>query len=376
MGHEPVDPAPEQRPDHQEPHSRRRARAWALAAVLVVLLTILGIATSLLGRSPDPTDQAAPPQPPLPSAGQRGVYPQFGSEDVFGVDVSGAPVHPKSPAMIRNLRSQIEPHYGGIAALNVNQYNPVLYVVDEKTPRTRVEFNDCQQKGHTPSGLFDGEKHFLDVPVPQDAQTSVGTDSTITLWSPATDQLWEFWVMNRTEDGWSACWGGRIDEVSKSPGYFSPPFGVSASGLVTTGSMITIPEARAKRIEHAMGLALIAPARWDRWWYPAQRSDGTDASPEAIPEGARLRLDPELDVESLDLTPLGKAVARAAQQYGFIVVDTAGAVAVMAESGLPDKQRTGSDPWTEILGEVPQYRQLENFPWDKVEVLVEDYGKP
>lgn len=345
-----------------------------IGAAVIALLAALAIAVRLV-----PQQEAQPKVTPRPSAtaGQLGAYPQFGEHDVFDLDVRGAPVHPKSDAMVRNLRSQIDPHYGGIVALNSAQYNPVLYVVDDSTPRITVEFVDCQDKGYTPEGLLDGAKQFVDVPVPEDAQTSVGTDSTITLWSPSTDQLWEFWVMNRTESGgWSACWGGRIDNVSQSPGYFPAPYGVSASGLVTTGSMITVEEARAGRIDHAMALALIAPARWDRFWYPAQRSDGTDASDDAIPEGARLRLDPSVDVESLQLTPLAKAVARAAQQYGFIVVDTAGAVAVMAESGQAWKSQTGEDPWTEILGGVPHYEQLRNFPWEKMEVIEKDYGKP
>ena len=176
--------------------------------------------------------------------------------------------------------------------------------------------------------------------------------------------------MKKEADGaWSACWGGRIDHVSSSRGYFPAPFGVSASGLVTVGSMITLAEARAGRIDHAMALALIAPARWDRWRFPAQRSDGTDPSADAIPQGARLRLDPSLDVTTLHLTPLGEAIARAAQKYGFIVVDTAGAVAVMAESGVPDEARTGTDPWPAILRGVPAYEQLRGFPWSKVEVL-------
>lgn len=353
-------------------HGRRTAAL--LTALVVVLVVALGLVATMLG-GPTGLDPDESEPTPLPTAGELGVYPRFGEDDVFDLDISQAPVHSRSEEMVANLRSQIEPHYGGIAALNVDQYNPVLYVVDETTPRTRIEFDDCQDKGFVTPGMYDGEQHFVDVPVPEDAQTSVGGDSTITLWSPSTDQLWEFWVMNPTDTGWSACWGGRIDDVSSSPGYFEAPFGVSASGLVTTGSMITLEEARDLHIDHAMGMALIAPAQWDRFWYPAQRSDGTDPSPDAIPEGARLRLDPSVDVDALDMTPLGKAIARAAQQYGFLVVDTAGAVAVMAESGQPEEQQTGVDPWDEILGDTPEYEQLRNFPWDRVEVIAQDYGR-
>lgn len=180
--------------------------------------------------------------------------------------------------------------------------------------------------------------------------------------------------MEKKGSDWTACWGGRIDHVSASPGYFPNPYGVSASGLVTVGSMITLAEARSLQIEHAMALALLHPGSGVR--YPAQRSDGPDHSASALPEGTRLRLDPDVDVESLPMTPLAKAIARAAQKYGFIVVDTAGAVAVMGESGKAIKARTGTDPWLEILGDVPNYKQLEHFPWERMQVIREDVGAP
>ncbi|MEB0161112.1 hypothetical protein, partial [Pseudomonas sp. AH2 (2023)] len=77
--------------------------------------------------------------------------------------------------------------------------------------------------------------------------------------------------------------------------------------------------------------------------YPAQRSDGSlrPGTPNAIAEGQRFRLDPSLDVDSLKLTPLGKMVAKAAQKYGFIVVDKGGAVGVGVESGKQIALDTG-----------------------------------
>ncbi len=176
--------------------------------------------------------------------------------------MSPQPVDPTSKAMVQDLVGQITPHYGGIAALNTREYNPVLYVVDEPTPRVFPPFDDCQDKGYTPAGLFDGAKQFVDVPVPADALVARGDDSTITLWSPSDGSAVGVLGHGEAADSgtWSACWGGRIDHVSANRGYFPSPYGVSASGLVTVGSMITLAEARSRRIEHAMALALITPA--------------------------------------------------------------------------------------------------------------------
>ncbi|PIE26542.1 MAG: hypothetical protein CSA58_08945 [Micrococcales bacterium] len=296
----------------------------------------------------------------------------FGPGNVYRQDISGAPLHPNSGAMIDELvNTQISPKYNGVAAFNAYQYSGSYWVADADTPLTTVEFDDCQGKGHTPAGLFDGPKMFVDVPIPPQATPAVGTDQHLSVWSPSRDALWEFWVTTKTGSGWKACWGGRIDNVSKNRGQYPGDFGAAASGLSIAGSMITQEEARSGRIDHAMGLNLVAPAKWDRISYPATRSDGFSDSSNAIPEGARLRLDPSVNVDQLGLTPIGTAVAKAAQRYGFIVTDKAGSVSVVAE-GSPQAE----GEWKQLLGGVPAHEQLAGFPWDKVQVIQHDWGKP
>lgn len=337
-----------------------------VAAALLVALVV-----AVLVLLPRPSE----PPPPSPTEGQLRTYPQFAQDSAFRLDVSQAPVDPRSPQMIDHLVGQIEPHYSSIAALNVYDYTASLHVVDETTPRHTVAFYDCQEKGYTPSGLFDGARQFVDVPIPDDAVVASGTDKALSLWSPSTDQLWEFWVMEKQGDGWRACWGGRIDGVSSNPGQFTHPYGATATGIPMVGTMLRVQDVAQGRIDHALGMALLQPADASRVRYPANRSDGGDESPDAIPEGARLRLDPSVDVDALDLTPLGRMIAKAAQTYGFIVVDRAGAVAVIGESGLPEKAVTGTDPWDVLLPEPP-YSQLRGFPWDRMQVLREDVGVP
>jgi hypothetical protein len=69
-------------------------------------------------------------------------------------------------------------------------------------------------------------------------------------------------------------------------------------------------------------------------------------------------------------------IARAAQQYGFIVVDKAGAVAVIAESGAPEQAATGQDPWAPLMGGTPDYQVMTDFPWESLQALPMDYGRP
>ena len=303
----------------------------------------------------------------------------FGPGSEWRRDVSDAPLHPDSAALVAGLVGQVSRYYG-TAAFNVHQYNTSLVVADRDTPRRDVAFDDCQDKGYVPEQLYSPRAgaHFADVPIPDDAVPAAGTDAQLTVLDPDSDQLWEFWQARRTDDGWAACWGGRIDDVTNSPGWFPDGMGASASGLATVGGMVRIAEARAGEVDHALSLALPEVADWSVVSWPAQRSDGwnPDAEPHRIPEGLRLRLDPTLDVDSLQLTPIAAMIARAAQRYGFIVTDRSGAVAVVAENGAPAEQVTGEDPWGALLGDAADYEVMAGFPWDRVQALPLDHGRP
>jgi hypothetical protein len=313
---------------------------------------------------------------PRPSAPAEGV---FGPTSEWRRDVTDAPLHPRSAQLVAGLAQQVEQHYG-TAALNVWDYNTSFYSVAPGTERVDVAFDDCQDKGYVPEQLYGDEHggHFEDVPIPPGAVPAEGTDAQLTVHDPQTDQLWEFWVASEGPDGWSACWGGRIDDVSRSPGFFPDGMGSAATGLATSGGMIRIAEAERGRIDHALSLAVVDAASFEQFSWPAQRSDGHDPEglPDRLPEGLRLRLDPAVDVDALGLHPLAAAVARAAQQYGFIITDKAGAVSVVTESGAGVEAATGTDPWVELLGGTPAHEVMQGFPWDRMQALPVDHGRP
>ncbi|GAA2030148.1 hypothetical protein GCM10009756_22840 [Pseudokineococcus marinus] len=300
----------------------------------------------------------------------------FAETSVWRQDISHAPLHPDSAAMSANVAKQVKDHWGGVAAFNVYKFGTSVYTVPSTQKRVDVKFDDCQKKGYVPSGLYGDGGQFVSVPIPSNAVPAAGTDGQLTIYSPGTDQLWEFWKASKKADGWHACWGGRIDTVSTSAGQFKDHFGASASGLAVTAGSIRINEAKTGVINHALSLQLIAPKHYKTVSWPAVRSDGWSTSASAVPQGQRLRLDPTVNVDALKLTPVAKAVAKAAQKYGFIVTDTAGAVAVQAEAGDGVAAVTGSNPWYGILGGTPSYAVMKNFPWDKIQVLPDHYGKP
>lgn len=293
---------------------------------------------------------------------------------VYHRDVRNAPVAENSTTLLARLRDDIGSGEGHNATVNAYQYNAAFYRAHPNTPRYTVEFDDCQKKGYVPNHLHDQSKYFVDVPVPLDATAATGRDGQLGIYDPSSDSLWEFWQTKRTPTGgWSACWGGRIDNLSTASGVFPEPFGVSASGLVMAGGVIGVEEAARGEIDHALYLTVKEATTLIS--YPANRTDGTGSTPDLLTEGQRLRLDPALNVTTLGLSPMGEVIARAAQKYGFIVSDRGESVAVATQSGRPEQRRTGINPWDVLLG-GPTYLVLEKLPWDRVEALPLDYGKP
>jgi len=83
--------------------------------------------------------------------------------------------------MVSWLADSVTSRYGGVAALNVTQYNNSFYVADAGTPTVDVGFNDCQGKGHVPDGLLGPGGQFSGVPIPAGAVPANGTDKAMSV---------------------------------------------------------------------------------------------------------------------------------------------------------------------------------------------------
>ena len=197
------------------------------------------------------------------------------------------------------------------AGLSFRDYGVPLYTVPRHQPCAQVRLDN-------PNAQL--RAVFAAVPVPPDARPAAGTDGHLALWQPSTDRYWEFFRMRREADGWHARYGGRIVGLSKSPGHFQrlrgargqvleqPWWGATATGLPLIGGLITSDEVRRGRIDHALAIA-VPRVRRGVMAVPAQRSDGRYEGPYSLPEGARFRLDPLVDVAALPVPPLVRMIA-------------------------------------------------------------------
>jgi hypothetical protein len=125
-----------------------------------------------------------------------------------------------------------------------------------------------------------------------------------------------------------------------------------------------LDEMKSGRIDHALALN-VASARAGVFAWPAQRTDGVGPLT-ALPEGARLRLDPTLDLDQLHLPRLTRMIVRAAQRYGLVVRDQTGhALSLFAEN---PSQFRGNPYRRYFKGRTPP-QLLANFPWDRLQLL-------
>jgi hypothetical protein len=252
-----------------------------------------------------------------------------------------------------------------------------VYMVGPNQPTVPVELADS-------TGAVRGalQAAFMAVPIPPGAQPGTDSDSEMTVWQPSTDELWEFWEMHLESDGWHATWGGAMQHVSQSPGYYNANswpgatngWGATASSLPMAAGVITMTDIEQGQINHALAVNLPYPCQTIYSW-PAQRTDGAGTASDCIPEGAHLRLDPTLNIPSLHLPKLVQMMAQAAQTYGIYVRDqtkwaigfwiqtpaSAGTTTAFYANGEP----TASGPFQ---GKWPN-QLLSYFPWGSLQVL-------
>jgi hypothetical protein len=274
-----------------------------------------------------------------------------------------AAVDPSSAALVSRLAQQAEHTVG----FNTTEWSVPIYRVPAGQPTVRV--------------TLDGPNRYLQqawaaVPLPPTARPAAGTDAHLVVWQPSTDTMWEFWRMQLEIDGWHAGYGGRIVEAEENPGYYlalddgkgevaeQSWWGATATGLPLPAGLVTLDDVRCGEINHALALALPEIRKGVIAW-PAERGDGRSLDPDSIPEGARLRLDPRLDLSKLSMPPITRMLAQAAQRYGLIVRDGGGAVALYGEDPKP----YGSNPWPTLLEGLKPWQFMPRFPWSHLQVL-------
>jgi hypothetical protein len=325
------------------------------------------------GASPATPATPATPAVSAPAPAAPIALPRlFAPDSVWNAPLAPTvPLDPSNATLVRTLQDTVAQNMaaGWGPWIGTDGTSP-LYTVPANQPTVRVKLD---------AGAWNGAlQQALDaVPVPPNAQPAAGPDGHLTVWQPSTDRMWELFQASRMADGWHASYGGAMANVSRSPGYYDasswpglsqPSWGATATSLPVIAGTIMIDELKAGVIPHALALN-IPWAKPNVYSWPAQRTDGRSTDPNAIPEGARFRLDPTVDLSTLNLPPMTRMIAVAAQQYGMIVRDQTGhAVSFFAENPA----QYGTDPYTSpggFYGGPNPSAVMRAFPWQYVQLV-------
>jgi hypothetical protein len=281
---------------------------------------------------------------------------------------------PNSANFVAEFLRQKAAYYQTVG-LNVSSYSSPVYVAGTTTQTKKVDYWNCQGKSYIPTGLVE---QWNAVPIPDGSAPADGTDAEMTVYQPSTDSMWEFWRTRLIDGQWSGCWGGRMQNVSASSGIWPAPYGTTATGLPFLGGQITAEELNRGEIRHAIGISLVEAEQYSIFSWPANRSDGINPTnvPNRIPEGTRFRLNPAVDIDALPIHPIGKIIAKAGQKYGFVVWDKAGALTLRLQNPKSYTATGMVDPYPALFNGTPSYAILNNVPWDQLQFMPMNFGKP
>jgi hypothetical protein len=248
-----------------------------------------------------------------------------------------APIDPNSDILLAEL-GKSGPFYVNIAEWSVM----VKYFDSAKAPKRTVR---ALYEGRYGPGFGPREQ----VPIPADAfdpETPASQSTYFTLVDPVRNLAWDMRQSGQSPEGsWHAGFGAAVDLSGTG---VSIPWmkaeradlsaGARPSGAPLIAGLIRVDEVKAGRIDHALAFATPLPLT-GKFVPPASTDLPAESAAAArytgLPMGARIQLNPDYDIDNTLLSPGGKVVARALQEYGAILVDQAGANVLYAESG-PD----------------------------------------
>jgi hypothetical protein len=271
---------------------------------------------------------------------------------------------PPNPILDSGSAGMVEGLATGEHIANIGDFGVTLRGPDgitAATPRFPVSFSETGNWGPDP---FGGRL----MPIPPGTPIAPGSDGHLAVADPVTNSVYNLWMAKDGGAAWTAGWGSitPLDGDGRELNGSS-----TGAGIARFAAVVREAELAAGVIPHALFFStnMAAP---EQFRYPATKTDGSnmDGMPNPIPEGARVQLDPSLDVDALpNLTPAERTVAKALQTYGAYCGDNGGARMAFLFEYAPDK------PGYAANGLTGSFASLENIPFDKLRVLASWDGR-
>ncbi len=305
-----------------------------LLIALAIPLTIFSVFQQQDNRSKASTNMT-------PNAGRP-----FADDSAWNQPIgTNVQLDPKSAEMVQTLA-------GGDKVADLYEFGTPIYFADANTPKYNI---NCTESWGT-CGISTEQ-----VPIPDDAKQAPGSDGQMVIVDLSSRKSYEFWVYKN--DKATTNWGGILPLDGDGRG--SPENSAIGAGTSRLAGIVRTYEMQQGNIEHALVFSSSYCAV-DEIRFPAVKTDGKYSGAGAIPEGARIQLDPSVNVDSLSMSAGEKTVAKALQKYGAYVIDCGGAGMAFQFEHPMDKP----DPYPSV-GFTSDYYQMNGIPWEKLRVLKE-----
>lgn len=300
-------------------------------------------------QTPTPTPTPTPsPAPSVSGSGYIGMslpagFVAFSNTSPWNVPIPANPtLDPNSSLMISTLTQNAATIHG-----NFVKWTIPLFVIDSQaSPKVTVTgsspdpFDPAVDPNST--GIATG------IPIPVGVWPDPSTDGHMLLVDPVAKKSWDFSRAQLTSTGWVASRVAVWDLTG--PGYRTAftgnywwMYGARGSGFPLIAGLIRPEEIAAGVINHALvfagplnRLGLTSGGKQQLCTPTASRTDGNMYGSQYLLEGARLQLDPTLNLDTLNLSSATKVIATAMQKYGMYNGDSSSDVSIVFENLGPD----------------------------------------
>lgn len=296
-----------------------------------------------------------PPSEPPPT----GVWRPWSDNSYLNTKIPENPkIHPDSDKMIEWFLNNPK-HYGGTFQINIHSWSDPIYYADKNTPVYTVYKDNGV-------GIW-----YTNVPIPDGAVPDPMADGGFTIVDLYRNHTYGSWKMRFEGGKWKAGAFHRWDLYSSGISV-NRKWTVGGASLPTLASLIRPEEIEAGVIPHVLCCGLTLPKAGWKVYPPAATTDGKSYDTWAIPEGARLQLDPNFDIDSLGLNRTGKIIVKCWQEYGIVVKECAGRSVIYAENPIGRTVSGQPDPWPAlgVDGNILKGEVMKNLPWRIIDYSV------
>ena len=295
---------------------------------------------------------AAAITPQLATTAAAAIRPYFPTADWLWNPIRSGPLlDTKSVAIAAALSN-------GRHIANLYQFGVTLK--QATAPRSKIAFAYAPAWGSDPFGT-----DTCPIPVGTDLPElppASGGDSHYAVADSSSGKVYSLWQADFSGTTKKASWGG----VASLAGDGRETRGSSTgSNISRYAGVIRASEIAAGNIPHALFFSTDI-ARSGQFRYPAVKTDGWSTNSVTIPEGARVQLNPAINLSAIPgITPGELAIGKALQTYGAYCGDNGGArMGFLFE--YPDG---GSRTTYTNAGLAWDYFDMSHLPWSQLRIL-------